>query len=121
MMFPACPLGTISAESVRIIGVMAPEGRGVLVRGMDIFLDSAVPLGPTDYWIIELGTLQGEDFVARALSARPQQGLAKGRNAVDLNPKVRYDTGEVVAVRARPIGGPSALTGCDVVLRVQEP
>lgn len=119
---PAVPLGTISAESTRILGIVPQEVTGILVTGMDIFLATAQTMAPYDYWIIELGVLfGGGDFEVRGPWASPSVGLAKGRNTVEFPRKVRYDTGEVVAVRARPIGAPSSLAGCDVVLRVQEP
>ena len=119
---PAVPIGTVSAESIRVFGVLPTEGKGLPMDGMDVFLAVEQAPGPTDYWIIELGALLGTGlFETRAQMARPQIGLAKGRNSMDFAPEVRYSTGEVVAVRVRPIGSPAALTGCDVVLRIQEP
>ncbi len=119
---PAVPIGTVSAESVRILGTVPDESRGILIQGMDVFLASAQPIGLTDYWVFELGTLlTTASFETRSLYALPQTGMCKGRNAIEFQRKVRYDTGEVVAVRVRPIGAPGSLTGCDVVLKIQEP
>ncbi len=119
---PSVPLGTISTESIRVMGIIPPESKGILVQGMDIFMATNQPLAPNDYWIIELGVMFGAgDFEVRGPWANPETGLAKGRNTIEFARKVRYDVGEVVAVRARPIGGPASLAGCDVVLRIQEP
>lgn len=119
---PAVALGTVSVESIRVLGIIPEESKGILVHGLDIFMSTNQPLAPNDYWIIELGVLfGGGDFEVRHAVAQPKGGFAKGRNPVEFARKVRYDVGEVVAVRARPIGGPASLAGCDVVLRVQEP
>lgn len=120
--YPSIPIGTVSAESTRVLGVIPPESTGILVKGMDVYLATAQAIGHTDYWILELGALYAPGgFEVRGKIAAPKTGLSVGRNAVEFLAKVRYTTGEVVAIRARPIGSPVALTGCDVVLRIQEP
>ena len=121
-MLPAVPLGTVAAQSVRVLGVIPDSGPGLRVRAMDIFLATEIALGPSDYWQFELGVMGGGgSFTARTLVAVPYRGFAKGRNRIELRPVVGYSSGEVVALRATPRGSPATLTGCDVVLTIEEP
>ena len=115
-------IGTADAESIRVMGDVPSDCRGLIVRGMVVYLEVAQAPHPNDYWIIELGTVfGGGDFEVRAIMAQPKVGFQKGANAMDLRPKVRYSVSENVAVRVRPYGSPEALTGCDVALKAQEP
>ena len=120
--FPAVPIGTVSVQTPRVLGIVSTDSSGFVVRGLDIFLRGAIAPSNSDYWIIEIGTLGGGGtFFPKSQYARPFQGLALGRNTVEFPTKVGYAIGDVVAVRVTPRGTPAALTNCDVVLLVQEP
>jgi len=118
--FPAVSIDTVAATSTRIFGVVPPEAKGLQVRQVDIWVATELALGTSDYWVLQLGTMDRE-FKVKASITDPSKGLALGRNRVAINPVVVYSRGEVMAVRALMVGSPSALTGCDVVPYLQEP
>lgn len=119
---PACPIGTVAVESVRVLGVVSTRGKSVIATRLDIFTATEIPPHPANYWAFELGTYGGGTiFEVRFAYAEPYKGLAAGRNAVLLAKPVVYGVGEVVALRVKPVGSPSSLTGCDVAVGIEEP
>jgi hypothetical protein len=118
--FPAINFPSTSVERTRIACIVPPEGNGLVVRGVDAFLPAPIAPSNSDYWVIELGTVNDAGFFKPKAQFARTLGFAKGRNGMDFNPKVRYANGETLAVRMLPKGAPAALTTLDVVLRLQE-
>lgn len=120
--WPTVHFGTLAAESILVVCIVPKQAKGIIVRGMDVFLATEQAPGPTDYWVVELGTIAGQmEFFPKAQHATPFKGMAKGRNEVAFPAPVPYATGEVVALRAIPVGSPASLTDLQVVVRIEEP
>ena len=92
--FPVIYFGTLSADSVRIVGIVPEQGDGLVVRALYIYIAEELAIGPTDYWVVELGTVGAQmSFTAKVISAFPFKGLAKGGTPVFFASLVPDDAG----------------------------
>jgi len=119
--YPVVHIGTISAEVIRIVGIIPERGAGLLVRGLDVFTSVEIAPSPGDYWQFDIGTVVGAmSFTSRHSWADPFRGIPVGRFEVPFSPPTAYSVGEVVALRVRPVGSPASLTWLQVGVRLEE-
>ena len=120
--YPTVHFGSVTAETIRVVCVVPKRENSVLVRGMDIFLDTAQDPSPSDYWRVEVGTIAGQmSFTAYREYAAPFNGISRGRTEVAFQTPITYAVGGLVALRALPVGSPATLAGLQVTVRIEEP
>ena len=120
--YPSIWFGTLDEEAIRVVCIVPKREKGVVVKSLDLFLSTQQEPGTSDYWSFDLGTVVGQmEFVSRFPYADPKRGYPKGRNPVFFGRVVAYDPGEVMAVRALPVGAPADLVELQVVVGMEEP
>jgi hypothetical protein len=119
--YPVATFINITTDTTRIVAGMPPRGDGCIVRGVSSWLSVEQAPHPSNYWVVELGTVVGQmEFRPRTQISTPFKGMAKGENAVVFAREVAYDPGETIAVRAYPVGLPAGLADFQVLVRIEE-